>query len=514
MTNFLKKNKPLVILEMANNHMGDLIHAKKIIFQYSKITKKYNSKIDFAIKFQFRDLKTYIHESSLNKKKDKYVSRFFDTQLNDREWKILIKYSKKKFITICTPFDELSVKKVVKFNFDYLKIASCSMDEWPLIECIGKVAKNKKIISSLGGGNENSIRNIISYLTSKKRNLNVRFLYCVAKYPTNPENLNLSYFSYLRELYGDKILGFSTHENPNEILSASIAYSMGAKIFEKHVAIETPKYKKNDYSVNIEQFKKWLENLNNSILRIGSVEKRNKYLKEEQKNLLVFKRGVFLKKEVKKNKNSFLKKSDYYFAFPARRGQLLSNDISKFKSYKFITNKPVIGPIFKKDLEIKSTRQEAEEIRDKIDQLIKSSNVIIKKNTKLEISHHYGLKNFYKYGLTMTTIYNSKYCKKLLFLLYKQSHPEQYHKKKKETFFVLHGKIKLELKDKKSKEVKYLSPGSIYTIKPGVIHKFSCLSKKGSVIEELSSTHNKTDSYYVDNKINKNKDRKTFISLN
>ena len=78
----------------------------------------------------------------------------------------------------------------------------------------------------------------------------------------------------------------------------------------------------------------------------------------------------------------------------------------------------------------------------------------------------------------------------------------------------MHGKIKLELKDKKSKEVKYLSPGSIYTIKPGVIHKFSCLSKKGSVIEELSSTHNKTDSYYVDNKINKNKDRKTFISLN
>ena len=29
MTHFLKKNKPLVILEMANNHMGDLIHAKK-----------------------------------------------------------------------------------------------------------------------------------------------------------------------------------------------------------------------------------------------------------------------------------------------------------------------------------------------------------------------------------------------------------------------------------------------------------------------------------------------------
>ena len=42
------------------------------------------------------------------------------------------------------------------------------MDEWPLIECIGKVAKNKKIICSLGGGDENSIRNIVSYFTSKE----------------------------------------------------------------------------------------------------------------------------------------------------------------------------------------------------------------------------------------------------------------------------------------------------------------------------------------------------------
>jgi N-acetylneuraminate synthase len=225
---FLKNNKPLVILEMANNHMGDLSHAKKIINQYSKVTKKFKPSINFAIKFQFRDIETYIHKNFLGKSEDKYIARFFQTRLNDQEWNKLIFYAKSKFITICTPFDEISVKKIIKFKFDYLKIASCSMDEWPLLECISKFAKNKKIISSLGGGDENSIRNIISFFSSRQRRLNIKFLYCVATYPTEAKNLNLSYFSYLREIYGDKIMGFSTHENPDELMNTNaILKSMG-----------------------------------------------------------------------------------------------------------------------------------------------------------------------------------------------------------------------------------------------------------------------------------------------
>ena len=32
--------KPTVILEIANNHMGDISHGKKIIKSFNKITKK------------------------------------------------------------------------------------------------------------------------------------------------------------------------------------------------------------------------------------------------------------------------------------------------------------------------------------------------------------------------------------------------------------------------------------------------------------------------------------------
>ena len=43
--------KPLVILEMANNHMGDISHALKIIKTYSKITKNFSIKLTLHLNF-------------------------------------------------------------------------------------------------------------------------------------------------------------------------------------------------------------------------------------------------------------------------------------------------------------------------------------------------------------------------------------------------------------------------------------------------------------------------------
>ena len=141
--------KILVIFEMANNHMGDLMHAKQIVNNFSKLSKKFDKYIQFAFKFQFRDLETYIHESFKNRDHHQ-VKRFVDTKFSNKEWDALINYCRSKnFLLICTAFDEKSVDKIIQKKFDYLKIASCSMDEWPLLEYIAK--KNiKKIICSLG----------------------------------------------------------------------------------------------------------------------------------------------------------------------------------------------------------------------------------------------------------------------------------------------------------------------------------------------------------------------------
>ena len=80
----------------------------------------------------------------------KYIKRFRETKLSNDEWKNLLEYTTDKgFYKICTPFDEESVDRVIKDNFDILKIASAYIDDWPLLEKI--VEKDIDIIASVGG---------------------------------------------------------------------------------------------------------------------------------------------------------------------------------------------------------------------------------------------------------------------------------------------------------------------------------------------------------------------------
>ena len=63
---------------------------------------------------------------------------------------------------IITPFDEISVENAVKQDVDIIKIASCSADDWPLIE---KISNTKKpVIASTGGQDIKAIDKIHSFL--------------------------------------------------------------------------------------------------------------------------------------------------------------------------------------------------------------------------------------------------------------------------------------------------------------------------------------------------------------
>ena len=68
-------------------------------------------------------------------------------------------------------------------------------------------------------------------------------LYCVAKYPTHSNELNLMYFQELKKYMVVWLCGISLHENPDEYLSGALGYSMGARIFEKHVGLNTKSIK-------------------------------------------------------------------------------------------------------------------------------------------------------------------------------------------------------------------------------------------------------------------------------
>ena len=82
----------LLVLDLANNHYGDVDHAMKVISHFSKVIKKKNLKA--TIKFQFRNLEKFIHKDYINSD-EKYVKRFLSTKLSDDNFKKLFKYIKK-----------------------------------------------------------------------------------------------------------------------------------------------------------------------------------------------------------------------------------------------------------------------------------------------------------------------------------------------------------------------------------------------------------------------------------
>jgi len=237
----------------------------------------------------------------------------------------------------------------------------------------------------------------------------------------------------------------------------------------------------------------------------GSVSNRNKSIKEENVQLSQFKRGIYLRKNT--SKGTTIKKSDIYFAFPAIKNQLKANDF--LRTHLISTTKILSkdSPLKINDINIIDNYSPIKKIRDEVKTLLDMTNVILPKNARLEVSHHYGIQNFYKYGITMINIINHSYCKKLIIMLPGQKHPAQFHKVKEESFFILHGTISLTLDKKKF----ILKSGDLKTIKKNEVHEFS--SKHGAVIEELSTEHIKSDSFYLDKKIDNNKNRKSFIYL-
>jgi D-lyxose ketol-isomerase len=250
---------------------------------------------------------------------------------------------------------------------------------------------------------------------------------------------------------------------------------------------------------------KWLENASRSLRACGISTGRHAATDKELSDLRTFKRGVFLNRDVVAGE--VITKDDIYYAFPCKDKQVLANDMSKYVSYVAKVDMGKNESLLHYGVKETNTRQVVLNIRNKVNSLLKRSNVVVPKDAPLEISHHYGIKNFYDTGLCMITVVNEGYCKKLLISLANQEHPTQYHKQKTETFVVLYGEVKIFLDGDEST----LLPGEVVTIQPGVTHRFIGGSE-GSIIEEISTTHFVDDSYYEDESISKNKNRKTMVS--
>jgi len=493
--------KDLIVLEIANNHMGDVNHGTNLIDTYSKICNKFQN-LNFAFKLQYRDLDTFIHKSVKNDFDNHYVKRFSETRLAEKDFNKLIDAIKSNgYLSMVTPFDNKSIKLITRQDIDILKVASCSFTDWPLLEEM--VQLDKPIIASTAGASEGDIDSVISFFKNREKDFAI--MHCVAQYPTPNQKLNLSQIDYLTNRYPDTTIGYSTHEDPSNFSFVLMAAAKGAKIFEKHIGLPTDLYPVNKYSVTPAQFEKWLEALSLALIVCGQGSKRTPIDKAEQDSLISLRRGMFVNKRIEKGEA--ISRKDIYFAFPPSQNQFTANDYSKYSSFVAKSNIELDEAISHDNANILERRSVLEGITKKINILITEANIHLPSPVEMEISHHYGLDKFYKFGMVIFTLVNRTYCKKLLVSLPGQVHPAQFHKKKEESFRLIYGDLTLTIDGKDL----IMKLGEIITIEKGMVHQFTSL--KGSVVEEISDTHHMNDSFYIDDKITQNKNRKTIINF-
>jgi len=491
---------PLFILEMANNHMGDVEHGLKIIRDFYAVTQKYYN-FNFAIKFQFRNIDTFIHPDYKNRDDHKYVKRFQETGFDKDKFSILKQEAEKLgFLTLCTPFDEASVDLIEQMGFDGLKIASCSFTDWPLLE---KISQTKlPLIASTGGVKLEDIDKAVSFWQNREKTF--ALMHCVGQYPTAAQNLQLNQIDFLRDRYDGVNVGYSTHEEPDNYDAVKVAVGKGVNILEKHVAVVTDQYEKNAYSATPDQVDKWLAAAALAKDMCGISGERHQFMDKELADIRQFQRGAFAKREIKVGEQ--ISPQDLFFAFPNQAGQLVANDISKYNLLTAQTDISLNAPIMPEVVSRIQTREKVYAIVSRVAEFLKQAQIQITNKLDFELSHHYGIDKFYQWGAVIISFVNREYCKKLIVLLPNQSHPTHFHEKKEETFHVLHGEMTLELNG----EVKECSVGDIVTVERGISHNFK--STEGCVFEEVSTTHYKNDSFYADEVVANNPNRKTLIS--
>ena len=288
-------------------------------------------------------------------------------------------------------------------------------------------------------------------------------------------------------------IGWSTHEDQDATEPVQIAMAKGAELFERHVGMNTDKYKLNQYSSTPEQCDAWIAAYLKAKGMCGAAN-RVPASTAETDSLRSLKRGVYAKRDIKAGET--VTKEDVFFAMPIQDGQLSSglwrDDAKADRDYKL--NEPVGEELAEYEV---SDTQKLSQIMVQAQGMLNEARIVVGKDSAIELSHHYGIDRFREFGCLLVDCVNRNYCKKIIVMLPRQKHPYHYHKRKEETFQLLHGDLEVELDG----NVTQMEVGDTLLIKPNGWHKFHTLH--GAIFEEVSTTHYNDDSFYEDERIAK-----------
>ena len=315
----------LFVLEVANNHWGNLNRGKKIIQTYAHLARANDLKV--AIKLQFRDVDSFVHKEFKGRKDIRYIAKTEATKLGEAGYKELIDHVVKVgCIPMATAFDEKSVLLCTKFNLPIIKIASSDVNDWPLIECVA--AQNKPVIISSGGASEKSLDDVVIFF--ENRNIDLAINHCVSLYPSENHELELNQIDYLKNRYPGHVIGLSSHEYKNWNASMFISYAKGARTWERHVDIEDEGIEVSNYCSLPDQVNEWFSSFKLAReMSGGTPEVKRSISQKEILYLDALVRGVYAKKNLEQGYvfDSSKFNDDFYLAVPLQKGQLSTREI-------------------------------------------------------------------------------------------------------------------------------------------------------------------------------------------
>ena len=225
--NYSKNNYIYIIAEACDNHFGDLVKAKKMVilakkagadcikFQHHLVDEEMLKSVPKSSNFDL-SLYQFLKKYSLKLEDHIKLKKFCD--------KIGIQY-------LCTPFSYKAATELKKFvNVNCFKIGSGELTDIPSLIKISKLGR--PMILSTGMSEPFEIERTFKFL---KKNTKISLMHCVSEYPTNYNDLNLSYIKKLKKKFSRTPIGYSDHTD--DIFSSIAAVSCGARIVEKHVIL-------------------------------------------------------------------------------------------------------------------------------------------------------------------------------------------------------------------------------------------------------------------------------------
>ncbi len=258
---------PYCIAEVGINHNGSLDQAKKMM----DVAKKAGAD---AVKFQTFKAEEFCgdpnqmftYKSNGKEITEPMLDMFKRYELSEKNWREIKDYSDKIGITFfSTPQNKSDLDILQRIRVPAIKIGSDDFTNLPLIS--EYQTTGLPIILSCGMSNLSEVQQALE-AAGWSKNYPVALLLCTSQYPTPPEDVNILKLRTLQNSFPGLLTGFSDHTQG--FLAASLAVSLGAKIFEKHFTLDK-KFEGPDhwFSADPNELNEWVRNIHDANAMLG-----------------------------------------------------------------------------------------------------------------------------------------------------------------------------------------------------------------------------------------------------